>query len=153
MILEHADQQHHRTRRGSSGGRPVSYDTQLYEGRNVVKRSYESFKQWRGLATRYDKLTVIFRGAATLRSIIMWLRSPVGDTPLVVDVFDAGIRDGVQGCAGMLLPRPDDFPALVLDGYHGGRGTRRLVLEAQRAQPSGVGLDHGPTLAGGADTS
>ena len=44
MIYEHADQQHHRTRRGSSGGRPVSYDTQLYEGRNVVKRSYESFK-------------------------------------------------------------------------------------------------------------
>ena len=42
---------------------------------------FKNFKQWRGLATRYDKLAVIFRGAAILRSIIMWLRSPLGDTP------------------------------------------------------------------------
>ncbi len=81
MIPERADQQHHRLRRASAGGRPVSYDTGLYKGRNVVERSYEKFKQWRGLATRYDKLAVIFRGAAILRSIIMWLRNPLGDTP------------------------------------------------------------------------
>jgi transposase len=81
VIPERADQQHHRLRRGSAGGRPVSYDTELYKDRNVVERSYESFKQWRGLATRYDKLAVIFRGAALLRSIIMWLRGPLGDTP------------------------------------------------------------------------
>jgi len=31
-----------------------------YQGRNVVERSYEKLKQWRGLATRYDKLAVIF---------------------------------------------------------------------------------------------
>lgn len=81
VIPERADQQHHRLRRGSAGGRPVSYDTEIYKGRNVVERSYENFKQWRGLATRYDKLAVIFRGAAILRSIVMWLRSPLGDTP------------------------------------------------------------------------
>jgi transposase len=81
VIPEKADQQKHRLRRGSAGGRPVSYDTELYKGRNVVERSYESFKQWRGLATRYDKLAVIFRGGAILRSIVMWLRSPLGDTP------------------------------------------------------------------------
>jgi transposase len=81
VIPERADQQNHRLRRGSAGGRPVSYDTELYKGRNVVERSYENFKQWRDLATRYDKLAVIFRGGAVLRSIIMWLRSPLGDTP------------------------------------------------------------------------
>ena len=81
VIPERADQQHHRLRRGTAGGRPVSYDTELYKARNVVERSYESFKQWRGLATRYDKLAVIFRGGAILRSIIMWLRGPLGDTP------------------------------------------------------------------------
>ncbi len=81
VIPERADQRNNRVRLGSAGGRPVSYDTELYKGRNVVERSYESFKQWRGLATRYDKLAVIFRGAAILRSIIMWLRSPLGDTP------------------------------------------------------------------------
>jgi putative transposase len=81
VIPERADQQGHRLRRGSNGGRPVSYDTERYKDRNVIERSYEQLKQWRGLATRYDKLAVIFRGGAILRSIIVWLRSPIGDTP------------------------------------------------------------------------
>ena len=49
--------------------------------RNVIERSYEQLKQWHGLATRYDKLTVIYRGGVVLRSIILWLRSPIEDTP------------------------------------------------------------------------
>ena len=74
---EKADQQHNRLRLGSLGGRPVSYDTEPDKGRNVVERSYESFKQRRGLATGYDKLAVVFRGAATVpNSIVRWLRSP-----------------------------------------------------------------------------
>ena len=81
LIPERADQQGHRLRRGSAGGRPVSYDTDRYKDRNVIERSYEQLKQWRGLATRYDKLAVIYRGGAVLRSIILWLRSPIGDTP------------------------------------------------------------------------
>ena len=81
VIPERADQQGHRLRRGSAGGRPVSYDTDRYKDRNVIERSYEKLKQWRGLATRYDKLAVIFRGAAVLRSIVLWLRTPIGDTP------------------------------------------------------------------------
>jgi transposase len=81
VIPERADQRTNRLRRGSAGGRPVSYDTELYKNRNVVERSYESLKQWRGLATRYDKLAVIFRGGAILRSIVLWLRNAFGDTP------------------------------------------------------------------------
>ena len=81
VIPERADQQGHRLRRGSAGGRPVSFDTEKYKDRNVIERSYEKLKQWRGLATRYDKLAVIFRGGAILRSIVLWLRTPLGDTP------------------------------------------------------------------------
>ena len=81
VIPERADQRNNRRRRGSAGGRPVSYDSELYKNRNVVERCYESLKQWRGLATRYDKLAVIFRGGAVLRSIVLWLRSGLGDTP------------------------------------------------------------------------
>ena len=51
VIPERADQQGHRLRRGSHGGRPVSYDTEVYKDRNVIERSYEQLKQWRGLAT------------------------------------------------------------------------------------------------------
>ena len=81
VIPERADQRNNRLRRGSAGGRPVSYDVELYKNRNVVERCYESLKQWRGLATRYDKLAVIFRGGAILRSIVLWLRNGLGDTP------------------------------------------------------------------------
>lgn len=30
-------------------------------------------KQWRGLATRYDKLAVVYRGGVALRAITIWL--------------------------------------------------------------------------------
>jgi transposase len=80
VIPERSDQQRHRRNRGANGGRPVAFDAETYRDRNVVERSYNRFKQWRGLATRYDKLAVIFRGGAILRSIIIWL-TPLGDTP------------------------------------------------------------------------
>ncbi len=80
VIPERRDQQNNRLRLGSAGGRPVSYDTEMYKDRNVVERSYERLKQWRGLATRYDKLAVVFRGGAILCSIVLWLRSEFGDT-------------------------------------------------------------------------
>jgi len=54
VIPEPRDQQTNRRRRGRIGGRPVTYDKDLYKGRNVVERSFCLLKQWRGLATRYD---------------------------------------------------------------------------------------------------
>lgn len=73
VIPEPADQAGHRRRRGSQGGRPVTHDPDLYRGRNVVERAFNAFKQWRGLASRYDKLVIVYRGAAVLRTIITWL--------------------------------------------------------------------------------
>jgi transposase len=74
VIPEPRDQQAHRKRRGQRGGRPVGYDAEAYKGRNVVERSFNALKQWRGLATRYDKLAVIYRGGAVLAAILAWLR-------------------------------------------------------------------------------
>ncbi|NHP18452.1 transposase, partial [Rhodococcus sp. IC4_135] len=37
-------------------------------------------KQWRALATRYDKLAITYRAAVTLCAILTWLRQ-LGDTP------------------------------------------------------------------------
>jgi len=37
-------------------------------------------KQWRGIATRYDKLATSYRGAVVLAAIITWLRV-LRDTP------------------------------------------------------------------------
>jgi putative transposase len=54
VIPEPADQAGHRKRKGSRGGRPVSYDPVEYAGRNVIERGFNVLKQWRALATRYD---------------------------------------------------------------------------------------------------
>jgi putative transposase len=74
VIPEPADQSANRKRRGSNGGRPVSHDRDAYRGRNVVERSFNIFKHWRGLATRYDKLATTYRGAVVLAAITVWLR-------------------------------------------------------------------------------
>nr|MDQ2839263.1 transposase [Actinomycetota bacterium] len=74
------DQIGHRRRRGRQGGRPVSYDHETYKSRNTVERSFNLFKQWRGLATRYDKLALTYRGGIVLRAITIWLKH-LGDTP------------------------------------------------------------------------
>jgi transposase len=74
VVPEPSDQIGHRQRRGSRGGRPVTYDREAYRGRNVVERSFNVFKNWRGLATRYDKLATTYRGGVVLRAIAIWLR-------------------------------------------------------------------------------
>src|SRR5699024_10801223 len=73
VIPEPRDQQQHRRNRGSHGGRPVGLDVEAYRGRNVIERGYSDVKQWRGLATRYDKLGLTYRAGAVLRAIIQWL--------------------------------------------------------------------------------
>ena len=74
VIPQRADEIGHRQRRGSSGGRPPAFDTVAYKNRNVVERSFNDHKQWRGIATRYDKLATIYRGGVVLRAITIWLR-------------------------------------------------------------------------------
>lgn len=74
VIPQPSDQIGHRKRRGTAGGRPPGFDAAMYKGRNVVERSFNDHKQWRGLATRYDKLAAIYRGGVVLRAITIWLR-------------------------------------------------------------------------------
>jgi transposase len=80
VIPEPSDQIAHRQRRGSRGGRPPRFDAQDYKGRNVIERGFNTVKQWRGLATRYDKLAIVYRGGAVLRAITIWL-THLSDTP------------------------------------------------------------------------
>ncbi len=74
VIPQPSDQIAHRRRRGPAGGRPPGFDPALYKHRNVIERSFNDHKQWRGLATRYDKLAVVYRGGVVLRAITLWLR-------------------------------------------------------------------------------
>ena len=80
VIPEPADQIGHRRARGSAGGRPPAFDPVRYRDRNVIERSYALLKQWRGLATRYDKHATNYRAAAVLHAVITWCRD-LRDTP------------------------------------------------------------------------
>jgi len=80
VIPEKSTQINTRKKRGSNGGRPPTFDAELYKDRNVVERSFAWAKQWRGLATRYDKLAITYRAGITLNTILNWLKH-IGDTP------------------------------------------------------------------------
>lgn len=41
----------------------------------VVERSFAALKQWRGLATRYDKLALTYRAGVVLSAVCIWLRA------------------------------------------------------------------------------
>jgi transposase len=73
VIPEPADQAGHRKKRGSRGGRPVNFDAEDYKQRNVIERAFNRLKQWRGIATRYDKHALVYRGGVVLASILLWL--------------------------------------------------------------------------------
>ncbi len=72
-IPEKSDQAANRRRRGSRGGRPPGFDKARYVRRNTVERGFCQIKQWRGLATRYDKHAVNYLGAIHLCGLLGWL--------------------------------------------------------------------------------
>jgi transposase len=74
VIPQRSDEIANRARRGSRGGRPVAYDVEDYRNRNVVERGFNVMKNWRGLATRYDKHALVYRGGIVLAAILTWLR-------------------------------------------------------------------------------
>lgn len=72
VIPQPADQVANRKRRGRYGGRPPVFDKAAYRQRNTVECCINKLKQWRGLATRYDKTVTIYRAGLHLASILIW---------------------------------------------------------------------------------
>jgi transposase len=73
-IPEREDQKAGRARRGPAGGRPRSFDAEAYKGRNVVERCFNKLKQWRGIATRFDKTARSYLAGLTLAAALIWTR-------------------------------------------------------------------------------
>lgn len=67
-----ADQRAHRLRRGSRGGRPPTFDRETYKQRNTVERCINRLKQWRGIATRYEKTATIYLAGLHIAGIFLW---------------------------------------------------------------------------------
>jgi transposase len=53
---------------------PQPCDWCLYKERNLVERMFAKLKQFRRVATRYDKLLQNFRGFVLIAAIMLWLR-------------------------------------------------------------------------------
>ena len=47
--------------------------------RNTVERSFNRFKHWRGIATRYDKYALTYLGGLTLAAIVIHHRTHLPD--------------------------------------------------------------------------
>jgi transposase len=58
----------------ASGRFPIPSPSGATSGRNVVERCINRLKQWRGLATRYEKCAVNYRAMLVLASIVLWLQ-------------------------------------------------------------------------------
>ena len=61
-------------RRARTGGRPPKFDPKLYTQRNTVERGFGRFKQWRGIATRYDKYARTYLGGVLLAATVILTR-------------------------------------------------------------------------------
>lgn len=64
-----------RAKKGRKGGRPILFDKALYRLRSLAEQGINRLKQFRRVATRYDKRADIYLALATFASIIVWLRS------------------------------------------------------------------------------
>jgi transposase len=73
------DQKKHRRNSGRAGGRPPAFDSGRYKERNTVERCFSKLKQFRAVATRYDKRDYMYQGTIDVASIRIWLRDPVPD--------------------------------------------------------------------------
>ncbi|PRY39644.1 transposase [Umezawaea tangerina] len=80
VIPEKSDQQANRKRKGSTSGRPVSFDPVLYAQRNTVESCFQKIKTWRGPATRSDKSAESYEAGLRLRAAVMWLRTLTSTT-------------------------------------------------------------------------
>jgi len=77
VIPTREDQKKHRRGRGRAGGRPPVFDAGRSKERNTVERCSAKLKQFRAVATRYDKREFMYQGTVDVASIRIWLRDPV----------------------------------------------------------------------------
>jgi transposase len=73
VIPEKKDQAANRKKKGSRGGRPVTFDAELYRERNTVERLINRLKDWRGIATRFDKTPESYLAGLELRASMIWV--------------------------------------------------------------------------------
>lgn len=57
----------------SNRKKPYPYDKELYKARHLIENFFAKLKQYRAIATRYDKTARNFLGAIYLAACVIWL--------------------------------------------------------------------------------
>jgi len=52
---------------------PRDYDRELYKARHLIENFFAKLKQYRAIATRYDKLAETFLSAIYMAAVVVWL--------------------------------------------------------------------------------
>jgi transposase len=73
MIPERRDQREQRKKKGSRGGRPCRFSQEEYRQRSWIERLVNRLKQWRRIATRYEKRAQNYQAFVLIGCIILWL--------------------------------------------------------------------------------
>lgn len=75
VIPERKDQREQRQAKGYRGGRPPRFDRAVYRLRSWAERCVNRLKQFRRVATRYEKRAANYLAFVHFASIMIWLRA------------------------------------------------------------------------------
>ncbi len=53
---------------------PRDFDQDLYKLRHLVENAFLHLKQWRGVATRYAKMSTSFLAVCQIRALVLWTK-------------------------------------------------------------------------------
>jgi transposase len=73
VIPERKDQWQQRPAKGYRGGRPPRFEVVVYRLRSWAERGVNRLKQWRAVATRYDKRGAHYLATVQFAAIMIWL--------------------------------------------------------------------------------
>ncbi|ROR38166.1 transposase [Kitasatospora cineracea] len=72
VIPQPADRIANSRRKGRLGGRPPAFDRGARRQHNTVERCINRPKNWRALATRYEKTATVFQAGLHIAGILIW---------------------------------------------------------------------------------
>ena len=73
-IPELGDQRARRRGCGSQGGLPAGFDKTICPSRSEVERTIIGLRNFRAVATAFDKQAYVFYGPVTVAAVRLWLR-------------------------------------------------------------------------------